>query len=78
MSVNGRVKMKTMTENITGAGGMQIVYLLHNVQFYRFRTSAWTAENASKRLSGRESIDAFSMTTKTHIFENVFICVDRV
>ena len=46
-----RIKMKTMTENITGACvcSMPIVNLLHNVQFYRFRTSAWTAENASKR-----------------------------
>ena len=51
MSVNSGIKMKTMTENITGACvcSMPIVNLLHNVQFYRFQTSAWTAENASKR-----------------------------
>ena len=31
-------------------------------------------ENALKRYCGRESIDVFSVTTKTHTFQNTFVC----
>ena len=32
-----------------------------------------TVENASKQCRGRESIDAFSMKTETHTFENALV-----
>ena len=38
----------------------------------------WEVKNASKRQCGRESIDAFSMTTKTHTIENALVWTGRL
>ena len=66
-----RIKIKTKTENIAGA----CVNLshAHSVQLTSQRAIlsfsnilVWTVKNASKRKWGHNSIDAFSMTTKTH------------
>ena len=48
--------------------------LHHNVQFYRFKNVlVWAVENATKWQCGRELIHAFSMTIKTHTFENTLV-----
>ena len=47
-TVEKRIKMKTMTENIVGACVYKFnLRHLDNVQFYSFRT--WTVENTSKQ-----------------------------
>ena len=50
--------------------------LHHNVQFYRFKNVlVWAVKNATKWHCGRELIHAFSMTIKTHTFENTLVWV---
>ena len=66
-----RIKIKTMTENIAGA--CEKLEHAHRVQITSQRAIlsfsnilVLTVKNASKRKCGHYSIDAFSMTTKTH------------
>ena len=63
--------IKTMTENIAGA--CEKLEHAHRVQLTSQRAIlsfsnilVWTVKNASKRKCGHYSIDAFSMTAKTH------------
>ena len=65
-----RIKIKTTTENIACA--CVNLYHVDRVQLTSQRailsfsnTLVWTVKNASKRKCGHDSIDAFSMTTKT-------------
>ena len=61
---------------VARAQSLNYMYLTtcNNIVFERL---VWAVKNASKRQCGRESIDAFSMTTKTHTIENVLVWTGR-
>ena len=65
MVVDGRKRSKSHQNENDDPKYRRRVCLQHRVQLTS-NDLLWTVEKASKRNCGSESIDAFSMTTKTH------------